>query len=87
MKATLLQVFTAICKTAKLLKTRYTARGFWLAGQRLYEAAEVVVKEPEKARQLKAFAADARQHLGEAAPEERPAEPHAPAASKCSSYS
>jgi len=46
-----------------VLKTRYTAPGFWNAGLGLFEQAHLLVSEPSEKEKLKACIAQAREHL------------------------
>lgn len=46
-----------------MLKTRYTAPGFWNAGLSLFEQALLFVTEPSEKQHLKACIAQAREHL------------------------
>lgn len=46
-----------------MLKTRYTAPGFWNAGLGLFEQAHLLVSEPSEKEKLKACIAQAREHL------------------------
>ena len=46
-----------------MLKTRYTAPGFWNAGLGLFEQAQLLVSEPSEKEHLKACIAQAREHL------------------------
>uniref|UniRef100_A0A7N0TKM2 RING-type E3 ubiquitin transferase n=1 Tax=Kalanchoe fedtschenkoi TaxID=63787 RepID=A0A7N0TKM2_KALFE len=55
--------YTVICRVATVLKTRYTAPGFWLSGLRLFEQAERFFSDPAENRHLKSCVSDAKQHL------------------------
>lgn len=46
-----------------MLKTRYTAPGFWNAGLGLFEQAQLLVSETSEKEHLKACIAHAREHL------------------------
>jgi len=46
-----------------VLKTRYTAPGFWNAGLGLFELAYLLVSEPSEKDYMKACIAQAREHL------------------------
>lgn len=61
----LLQIYSAVCRVATLLQTRYTTPGFWLAGLRLFEEAEHLVTESSEQQHLKKCIARAREHLHE----------------------
>ncbi|KAF2304247.1 hypothetical protein GH714_028853 [Hevea brasiliensis] len=37
--------YSVVCRVARILKTRYTAPGFWLAGLGLFEQAECLVSD------------------------------------------
>ncbi|RDX68409.1 E3 ubiquitin-protein ligase AIP2 [Mucuna pruriens] len=55
--------YSVICRVATVLKTRYTAPGFWNAGLGLFEQAHLLVSEPAEKEHLKACIAQAREHL------------------------
>ncbi|CAL0332210.1 unnamed protein product [Lupinus luteus] len=55
--------YTVICRVSTVLKTRYTAPGFWNAGLGLFEQAHLLVSEPSEKQHLKACIAQAREHL------------------------
>ncbi|KAJ1430149.1 Zinc finger, RING-type [Sesbania bispinosa] len=55
--------YSVICRVATVLKTRYTAPGFWNAGLDLFEQALLLVSEPSEKEHLKACIAQAREHL------------------------
>ncbi|GAY37543.1 E3 ubiquitin-protein ligase AIP2 [Citrus sinensis] len=59
------QFYSVVCRVATILKTRYTAPGFWLAGLRLFELAESLVSDPSQKQHLKACIAKAKEHLHE----------------------
>ena len=46
-----------------MLKTRYTAPGFWHAGLGLFEQAELLVSDPSEKEHLKACISQAREQL------------------------
>lgn len=52
-----------VCRVATILKTRYTAPGFWLAGLGLFEEAESLVSNPSEKENLKSCIAQAREQL------------------------
>lgn len=56
-------MYSAVCRVATILQTRYTAPGFWLAGLRLFEDAECLVTESLQKEHLKVCMARAREHL------------------------
>ncbi|XP_058757618.1 E3 ubiquitin-protein ligase AIP2-like [Vicia villosa] len=55
--------YTVICRVATVLKTRYTAPGFWSAGLGLFEQAILFVSEPSEKVHLKACIDQAKEHL------------------------
>nr|AGV54708.1 E3 ubiquitin-protein ligase AIP2-like isoform 1 [Phaseolus vulgaris] len=55
--------YSVICRVATVLKSRYTAPGFWNAGLGLFELAYLLVSEPSEKEHLKACIAQAREHL------------------------
>ncbi|XP_028777379.1 E3 ubiquitin-protein ligase AIP2-like [Neltuma alba] len=55
--------YTAICRVATVLKTRYTAPGFWNAGLGLFEQAELLVSDPSEKEHLKGCISQARGEL------------------------
>ncbi|KAL1353373.1 hypothetical protein HN51_017328 [Arachis hypogaea] len=55
--------YSVICRVATVLKTRYTAPGFWNAGLGLFEQAQLLVTEPSEKEHLKTCIAQAREHL------------------------
>ncbi|KAK7321556.1 hypothetical protein VNO77_32322 [Canavalia gladiata] len=55
--------YSVICRVATVLKTRYTAPGFWNAGLGLFEQAHLLVSEPSEKANLNAYIAQAREHL------------------------
>ncbi|QCD99254.1 E3 ubiquitin-protein ligase AIP2 [Vigna unguiculata] len=55
--------YSVVCRVATVLKTRYTAPGFWNAGLGLFELAYLLVSEPSEKEHLKACIAQAREHL------------------------
>ncbi|XP_040998964.1 E3 ubiquitin-protein ligase AIP2 [Juglans microcarpa x Juglans regia] len=55
--------YSLICRVATVLKTRYTAPGFWLAGLGLFEEAESLLSVPSEKEHLKACIVQAREHL------------------------
>ncbi|CAM8981080.1 unnamed protein product [Rhodiola kirilowii] len=57
------QFYTVICRVATVLKTRYTAPGFWLLGLRLFEQAEQLFSDPAQKKHFNSCVSDARQHL------------------------
>ncbi|KAL9673926.1 hypothetical protein QQ045_030189 [Rhodiola kirilowii] len=60
------QFYSVICRVATVLKTRYTALGFWLLGLRLFEQAEQLEQlfsDPAQKKHFNSCVSDARQHL------------------------
>ncbi|KAI9118446.1 hypothetical protein K1719_010778 [Acacia pycnantha] len=55
--------YTAICRVATVLKTRYTAPGFWNAGLGLFEQAELLVSDPSEKEHFKGCISQAREEL------------------------
>ncbi|KDP33998.1 hypothetical protein JCGZ_07569 [Jatropha curcas] len=55
--------YTVICRVATILKTRYTAPGFWHAGLGLFEQAEVLVSDSSEKEHLKNCIAQAKEQL------------------------
>ena len=55
--------YSVICRVATVLKTRYTAPGFWSAGLGLFEQAILFVSEPSEKKHLNDCIALAREHL------------------------
>ncbi|XP_062158878.1 E3 ubiquitin-protein ligase AIP2 [Alnus glutinosa] len=55
--------YSVICRVATILKTRYTAPGFWLAGLGLFEQAEHLVSDASEKQHLKTCILQAREHL------------------------
>ncbi|KAK1263520.1 E3 ubiquitin-protein ligase AIP2 [Acorus gramineus] len=59
-------IYSAVCRVATILQTRYTAPGFWQAGLRLFEEAGRLVAEPSERNHLRSCVVRAREHLHEA---------------------
>ncbi|XP_010535775.1 PREDICTED: E3 ubiquitin-protein ligase AIP2 [Tarenaya hassleriana] len=59
------QFYTVVCRVATVLKTRYTATGFWLAGLHLFEEAERLVSNAAEKEHLKSCIAQAKEELNE----------------------
>ena len=57
------QFYTVICRVATVLKTRYTAPGFWLAGLGLFEKAVCLVSDTSEKEYLKTCILQAKEHL------------------------
>ncbi|CAI9094548.1 OLC1v1030308C1 [Oldenlandia corymbosa var. corymbosa] len=57
--------YTVICRTATVLKTRYTSPGFWNAGLALFIEAEQLISGTAEKKHLLSCIAQAREHLGE----------------------
>ncbi|KAF8393692.1 hypothetical protein HHK36_021939 [Tetracentron sinense] len=58
-------IYSAVCRVATVLQTRYTAPGFWLAGLGLFEEAERLIPESSVREHLKTCIARAREQLYE----------------------
>lgn len=58
-------IYSAVCRVATVLQTRYTAPGFWLAGLRLFEDMNKLVSESSEKDHMKKCVARAREHLHE----------------------
>ncbi|KAL3500340.1 hypothetical protein ACH5RR_039433 [Cinchona calisaya] len=58
--------YTVISRVATVLKTRYTAPGFWNAGLGLFLEAEQLISGTSEKKHLQNCIAHAREHLGEA---------------------
>lgn len=69
-----LQFYSVICRVATILKTRYTAPGFWLAGLGLFEQAECLVSDSSEKEHLRSCIAQAKEqlHLTENPPDVSP---------------
>lgn len=61
----LFQFYSVVCRVATILKTRYTAPGFWFAGLGLFEQAESMVSDPSDKQHLRSCITKAREHLHE----------------------
>ncbi|KAE8689066.1 E3 ubiquitin-protein ligase AIP2 [Hibiscus syriacus] len=57
--------YSIVCRVATILKTRYTAPGFWLAGLRLFELLEPLVSDPSENDHLRNCISQAMEHLNE----------------------
>ena len=57
------QFYSVIRRVATVLKTRYTAPGFWLAGLGLFEEAECLISDIPEKEHLKTCILQAREHL------------------------
>lgn len=55
--------YSVVCRVATILKTRYTAPGFWLAGLSLFEEAESLISGPSEKEYLKNCINGAREQL------------------------
>ncbi|MCO5611920.1 hypothetical protein L7F22_066179 [Adiantum nelumboides] len=58
-------IFSTVCRAATLLKARYTAVGFWMAGLQLFEATQKVVNKPEERESMKSYIVKAREIIGD----------------------
>ncbi|KAB1219883.1 E3 ubiquitin-protein ligase AIP2 [Morella rubra] len=59
--------YSVVCRVATILKTRYTAPGFWLAGFELFEQAEPLLLDASEKEHMKACILQAREHLHQVA--------------------
>ncbi|KAK4797548.1 hypothetical protein SAY86_029874 [Trapa natans] len=57
------KIYAAVCRVATILKTRYTAPGFWLAGLQLFEQAEAIISNPSEKAHLRSCISLAREQL------------------------
>ncbi|XVF88989.1 hypothetical protein PTKIN_Ptkin19aG0095600 [Pterospermum kingtungense] len=57
--------YSAVCRVSTVLKTRYTAPGFWLAGLRVFELLESLVSDPFQKGHLRNCISQAKEHLNE----------------------
>ncbi|KAJ7966330.1 E3 ubiquitin-protein ligase AIP2 [Quillaja saponaria] len=55
--------YSVICRVATVLKTRYTAPGFWHAGLGLFEQAQLLVSDHSEKERLRGCIAQAREQL------------------------
>jgi E3 ubiquitin-protein ligase AIP2 len=62
--------YDVVCRVATILKSRYTAPGFWLAGLQLFDAAKTVVSGGSEKQHLNSCIAQAKEqlNLGDAPP-------------------
>jgi len=60
-----LQFYIVVSRVATVLKTRYTATGFWVAGLSLFEEAERLVSDASEKKHLKSCVAQAKEQLSE----------------------
>lgn len=58
-------LYSVVCRVATILKTRYTAPGFWKAGLGLFVEAEHLVTESVEREHLKSCIAQAKEQLSE----------------------
>ncbi|CAK9154102.1 unnamed protein product [Ilex paraguariensis] len=59
----MLQFYSIVCRVATILKTRYTAPGFWNTGLGLFLEAEHLVSEPSERKHLQSCIAEAQEQL------------------------
>ncbi|CAH9099654.1 unnamed protein product [Cuscuta europaea] len=57
--------YSFVCRAATILKTRYTAPGFWHAGLQLFLDADNLMSESSERKHLQDCIAQARNHIGE----------------------
>lgn len=60
-----MQFYIVVSRVATVLKTRYTATGFWVAGLSLFEEAERLVSDASEKKHLKSCVAQAKEQLSE----------------------
>ena len=60
-----MQFYTVVSRVATVLKTRYTATGFWVAGLSLFEDAERLVSDASEKKHLKSCIEQAKEQLTE----------------------
>ncbi|KAL5559573.1 hypothetical protein UlMin_035784 [Ulmus minor] len=60
--------YSVICRVGTVLKTRYTAPGFWAAGLCLFEHAHLLFSDASEKKQLVSFIAEANEVLNEIDP-------------------
>lgn len=60
-----MQFYTVVSRVATVLKTRYTATGFWVAGLSLFEEAERLVSDASEKKHLKSCIEQAKEQLTE----------------------
>lgn len=58
-------MYSAVCRVATVLQTRYTAPGFWRAGLSLFMGTEKLVNNPAEMEHLKTCISRALEHLDE----------------------
>uniref|UniRef100_A0A1D1YCJ5 RING-type E3 ubiquitin transferase n=1 Tax=Anthurium amnicola TaxID=1678845 RepID=A0A1D1YCJ5_9ARAE len=58
-------IYSAVCRVATILRTRYTAPGFWLAGLRLFQEAERLATDSSEKEHLKSCIVRAHEQLHE----------------------
>uniref|UniRef100_A0A0D6QYW3 RING-type E3 ubiquitin transferase n=1 Tax=Araucaria cunninghamii TaxID=56994 RepID=A0A0D6QYW3_ARACU len=58
-------MYTAICRVATLLQTRYVAPGFWITGMKVFEEADKLVCKPAEKDHIKVCISKAQEHLQE----------------------
>ncbi|KAL7150683.1 hypothetical protein ABFS83_05G130900 [Erythranthe nasuta] len=57
--------YTAVCRVATILKTRYTSPGFWNTGLSLFQDAEQLVPEASERKHLQSCISQAKDQLNE----------------------
>lgn len=60
-----MQFYIVVSRVATVLKTRYTATGFWVAGLSLFEEAERLASDASEKKHLKSCIAQAKEQLSE----------------------
>ncbi|KAH9305601.1 hypothetical protein KI387_010005, partial [Taxus chinensis] len=56
-------MYTAVCRVATLLQTRYAAPGFWITGMKVFEEADKLVSKPFEKNHIKRCISRAQEHL------------------------
>ncbi|GLJ10841.1 hypothetical protein SUGI_0136360 [Cryptomeria japonica] len=56
-------MYTAVCRVATLLQTRYVAPGFWITGMKVFEEADKLVSKPAEKDHIKTCISRAKEHL------------------------
>ncbi|KAH7445623.1 hypothetical protein KP509_01G018200 [Ceratopteris richardii] len=58
-------IYKTVCRAATLLKTRYTAVGFWMVGLRLFEETLKVVTNPEEKETVNSYITKCHEIIGD----------------------
>lgn len=65
-------IYTAVCRAATLLNTRYSALGFWMAGLELFKATLQVAAKPEEKENMELCIKRAHEIIGDSQKDEVP---------------